>query len=99
MSPIPPDLRKIKKPVHTRLSVASAGLPGDDMADVEAIREDWMRRKVEDDLFARSEKAKLRCRICFGRACIVRREEVLRSDFFLFGRPWPGAGFASGRST
>ncbi|KAJ8488584.1 hypothetical protein ONZ51_g3464 [Trametes cubensis] len=68
LSPIPPDLRKIKKPVHTRLSVASAGLPGDDMADVEAIREDWMRRKVEDDLFARSEKAKLRCRICFGRA-------------------------------
>ncbi|KAH9903242.1 DNase I-like protein [Cubamyces lactineus] len=63
LSPIPPDLRKIKKPVHTRLSVASAGVPGDDMADVEAIREDWMRRKVEEDLFARSEKAKLRIRI------------------------------------
>ncbi|KAI0329804.1 DNase I-like protein [Cubamyces sp. BRFM 1775] len=63
LSPIPPDLRRIRKPVHTRLSVASAGLPGDDMADVEAIREDWMRRKVEEDLFARSEKAKLRIRI------------------------------------
>ncbi|TFK84297.1 DNase I-like protein [Polyporus arcularius HHB13444] len=63
LSSIPPDLRKLKKPVHTRLSTASAGMPGDDISDVEIIREEWMRRKVEDELFARGEKAGLKIRV------------------------------------
>ncbi|KAI0357724.1 DNase I-like protein [Trametes cingulata] len=63
LSAIPPDLRKIKKPVHTRLSPASAGLPGNDVSDIEVVREDWMRRKVEQELFARADKASLKIRI------------------------------------
>lgn len=61
VSPIPPDLRKIRKLAHARLSAASAGLPGNDIADIEAVREDWMRTKVEEDVLARCEKAELRC--------------------------------------
>lgn len=60
MSPVPPDLRTIRKPAHARLSAASAGLPGNDIADIEAVREDWMRRKVAEDLLARCAKADLR---------------------------------------
>ncbi|RPD60669.1 DNase I-like protein [Lentinus tigrinus ALCF2SS1-7] len=63
LSSIPPDLRKLKKPVHTRLSAASAGMPGDDISDVEIIREEWMRSKVEDELFSRGEKAGLNIRV------------------------------------
>ena len=60
VSPIPPDLRKLQKPVHTRLTPASAGVPGNDISDIEMIREEWMRRTVQDELFARSEKAGLK---------------------------------------
>ncbi|KAI0366527.1 DNase I-like protein [Pilatotrama ljubarskyi] len=63
LSPIPPDLREVKKPVHTRLSSASAGLPGNDISDIEVVREDWMRRKLEEEVFARAEKARLKIRI------------------------------------
>ncbi|KAI9060023.1 DNase I-like protein [Trametes sanguinea] len=63
LSPIPPDLRTIKKPIHTRLTPARAGAPGNDFSDMELIREDWMRKKVEDELFAQSEKTMLRIRI------------------------------------
>lgn len=61
MSSVPPDLRKLKKPVHIRLSPASAGTPGDDISDVEIIREEWLRQKVEDELFLRAEKVGLKC--------------------------------------
>ena len=60
VSPIPPDLRKLQKPVHTRLTPASAGVPGNDISDIEMIREEWMRRMVQHELFARSEKAGLK---------------------------------------
>ena len=56
VSPIPSDLRKLKKPVHTRLPPASAGQPGNDVADVEIIREDWMRRKVLEEVLSRCEE-------------------------------------------
>ena len=62
VTPIPTDLRKLKKPVHDRLPPASAGQPGNDIADVEIIREDWMKRKVQDEVLSQSEhKAVLRC--------------------------------------
>ena len=60
VNPIPPDLRTLQKPVHTRLSPASAGLPGSDLSDIETIREDWLRRKVQDELFTVGEKAQLK---------------------------------------
>ncbi|KZT64220.1 DNase I-like protein [Daedalea quercina L-15889] len=41
LSTIPPDLRMLQKPVHTLLSPASAGLPGDEALDIAIIREDW----------------------------------------------------------
>ncbi|KAM5546090.1 hypothetical protein V8D89_000216 [Ganoderma adspersum] len=63
LSPIPPDLRHAKKPVHARLSPASAGLPGDDLSDIEAIREEWLRKRVRDELFAPAEKTELKIRI------------------------------------
>ncbi|KAI0672159.1 DNase I-like protein [Trametes maxima] len=63
LSPIPPDLRKIKKPMHARLSPASAGQSGNDVSDIEVLREGWMRTKVEQDLYARSEKASLKIRV------------------------------------
>ncbi|KAI0649768.1 Endonuclease/exonuclease/phosphatase [Trametes meyenii] len=63
LSPIPPDLRKIRKPIHARLSPASAGQSGNDVSDIEVLREGWMRTKVEQDLFARSEKASLKIRV------------------------------------
>ncbi|CDO76134.1 hypothetical protein BN946_scf184332.g4 [Trametes cinnabarina] len=63
LSPIPPDLRTIKKPVHTRLSVASAGMPGNDISDIELVREDWMRRRVEENLFTQSRKTTLRIQV------------------------------------
>ncbi|KAK0212373.1 DNase I-like protein [Desarmillaria ectypa] len=40
----PPDVRLLTQPLHTRLSSASAGLPGDDTNDILMIRDDWVRR-------------------------------------------------------
>ncbi|KAK0459184.1 DNase I-like protein [Desarmillaria tabescens] len=40
----PPDVRLLTQPLHTRLSSASAGLPGDDTDDILIIRDDWVRR-------------------------------------------------------
>ncbi|KAI1792704.1 DNase I-like protein [Ganoderma leucocontextum] len=63
LSPIPSDLRHAKKPLHARLSPASAGVPGDDLSDVEVVREEWLRRRVQDELFAQAEKTQLKIRI------------------------------------
>ncbi|KAI8989001.1 DNase I-like protein [Trametes punicea] len=63
LSPIAPDLRQVQKPVYTRLSPASAGAPGNDISDIEVIREDWMRKKVEEDLFGRNSMMRLRVRV------------------------------------
>ena len=60
VSSIPADLRKLQKPVHDRLPPASAGQPGNDIADIEMIREDWMRRKVQDEVLSPCEKASLK---------------------------------------
>ncbi|TBU57913.1 DNase I-like protein [Dichomitus squalens] len=63
LSSIPPDLRKLQIPVHARLSPASAGVPGSDLSDVEAIREDWLRERMQKEIFAVGEKARLKIRI------------------------------------
>ncbi|KAG9308328.1 DNase I-like protein [Chiua virens] len=38
------DLRLRKQPVHTRLSPAIAGLPGDDSSDITIVRRDWIEK-------------------------------------------------------
>ncbi|KAJ3544105.1 hypothetical protein NMY22_g2904 [Coprinellus aureogranulatus] len=40
---IPPDLRSTNKPLNERLSTSSAGQAGDDHADIQLIREEWVR--------------------------------------------------------
>ncbi|RDB17258.1 Inositol polyphosphate 5-phosphatase OCRL-1 [Hypsizygus marmoreus] len=59
---IPPDLRFINQPLHARLSPASAGLPGDDVADIELIRDDWIRIQAREA----SRKGRRRLRIRLG---------------------------------
>lgn len=56
VSPIPPDIRYLTRPVHTLLSPASAGVPGDEAADINLIREDWLRKKVQKDVVAGCEQ-------------------------------------------
>lgn len=56
MSTVPPDLRLLQKPVHTLLSPASAGLPGDEALDIAIVREDWMRRRVRSHLLMSAER-------------------------------------------
>ena len=84
VSSIPPDLRKLKKPVHIRLSPASAGTPGDDISDVEIIREEWLRQKVEDELFSRAEKVGLKCVSWRARARARGAVLVLRASSVWF---------------
>ncbi|KAG7449826.1 DNase I-like protein [Guyanagaster necrorhizus] len=40
----PLDVRLSTRPLHARLSSASAGLPGDDIDDILMIRDDWVRK-------------------------------------------------------
>ncbi|KAG1752256.1 DNase I-like protein [Suillus lakei] len=42
-------LRTINTPLHTRLSPASAGLPGDDAADISIVREHWIYNKAIEE--------------------------------------------------
>lgn len=43
---MPRDIRLSNTPLHTRLSPASAGFPGDDLADIQLIREEWIPQAV-----------------------------------------------------
>ncbi len=54
VSAVPSDLRHAHKPVHSLLSQAYAGSPGDDVLDISIIREHWMRSKVLE-LYASSD--------------------------------------------
>ncbi|KAF8558670.1 DNase I-like protein [Imleria badia] len=38
------DLRLRKQPLHTRLSPATVGLPGDDVSDISVVRRDWIEQ-------------------------------------------------------
>lgn len=72
VSTIPPDLRMLQKPVHTLLSPASAGLPGDEALDIAVIREDWMRRRVRSHLLLSAERrSSLRYRFKFPLITLV----------------------------
>ncbi|KAF8189113.1 Endonuclease/exonuclease/phosphatase [Mycena galopus ATCC 62051] len=61
---LPPDLRTAQKPLHTRLSAAFAGEPGDDAADVVLIRDEWIRARVRER--CSRGKTSLRCVIRIG---------------------------------
>jgi phosphatidylinositol-bisphosphatase len=43
-----PDLRTLLKPAHERLSPAFAGEPGDEEIDTAVIRDEWIRRKLDE---------------------------------------------------
>jgi len=47
-SGIPLDLRIAGLPLHARLSHASAGLSGDDVADIQLIRDEWVHARVHE---------------------------------------------------
>ncbi|KAI3614190.1 oculocerebrorenal syndrome of lowe [Moniliophthora roreri] len=61
LSKIPPDLRTETKPLHSRLSLASAGIPGDDADDILLIREGWVRSRARNTV--RRGRARLSIRI------------------------------------
>lgn len=50
----PIDLRMVNAPLHTRLSPASAGLPGDDADDISIVRENWIYNKAIEEAFTGS---------------------------------------------
>ncbi|EGO01156.1 hypothetical protein SERLA73DRAFT_50363 [Serpula lacrymans var. lacrymans S7.3] len=54
------DIRISRQPLHLRLSSASAGLPGDDMGDIDIIREDWVRRTAIERCKSASPRFRLR---------------------------------------
>ncbi|KAK0195909.1 DNase I-like protein [Armillaria mellea] len=56
----PPDVRLLTQPLHTRLSSASAGLPGDDTDDILMIRDDWVRRTVRNQVRRGRRKLSIR---------------------------------------
>jgi phosphatidylinositol-bisphosphatase len=45
----PRDLRTVNIPLHTQLSPASAGLPGDDAVDISIVRENWIYNKAIEE--------------------------------------------------
>ncbi|KAG1769780.1 DNase I-like protein [Suillus occidentalis] len=45
----PVDLRTVNIPLHTQLSPASAGLPGDDAVDINIVRENWIYDKAIEE--------------------------------------------------
>jgi phosphatidylinositol-bisphosphatase len=50
----PIDLRMVNIPLHTRLSPASAGSPGDDATDIDIVREHWIYNKAIEEASAGS---------------------------------------------
>lgn len=45
---MPPDLRAVNRPLLERLSPSYAGSMGDDQADAQIIRDEWVRNKARD---------------------------------------------------
>lgn len=57
----PIDLRMVNVPLHTRLSPASAGLPGDDADDISIVRENWIyNQAIEEALTGSSARLLIR---------------------------------------
>lgn len=45
----PQDLRLANKLLSDRFSQASAGIPGNDIADLQLIQQDWLREKAREN--------------------------------------------------
>ncbi|EJD01693.1 DNase I-like protein [Fomitiporia mediterranea MF3/22] len=58
-----PDLRKLVEPAHAGLSEAWAGQPGDEDADIEHIRNEWLRRKLDEDKSVFTGERNIRIRL------------------------------------
>ncbi|KAK7460941.1 hypothetical protein VKT23_008869 [Stygiomarasmius scandens] len=56
-----PHLHETHGPLHTRLSPASAGIPGEDAKDIVSIRDDWVRSRARNE--CRKARARLHLRI------------------------------------
>ena len=56
----PHDLRHEYRPVHSRLTQACAGMPGDDATDYNTIRDDWLYSKSRLTIRKNSEQKQLR---------------------------------------
>ncbi|KAF9460415.1 Endonuclease/exonuclease/phosphatase [Collybia nuda] len=61
LSSIPQDLRFFYQPLHNRLSPASAGLSGDDAADIALISETWVLSKARE--MSRKGRSRISVRI------------------------------------
>lgn len=48
LSDVPLDLRVVNESLLDRLSSSSAGFPGDDIADLRMVRDDWIRAKARE---------------------------------------------------
>jgi hypothetical protein len=54
------DLHLRKQPLHTRLSPAIAGLPGDDVSDISIVRREWIEQAAVKEA-ASSDVKHLKC--------------------------------------
>ncbi|TFY66027.1 hypothetical protein EVG20_g5062 [Dentipellis fragilis] len=64
VSVYPPwDLRHVADPLHGRLSRGCAGMPGNDVADYFAIRDDWFHQRTHTVVTNDTEKVHLRVRV------------------------------------
>lgn len=54
------DLRLRKQPLHTRLSPAIAGLPGDDISDISIVRREWIELAAAKEA-ASGDVKRLKC--------------------------------------
>ncbi|KAF5384263.1 hypothetical protein D9615_003430 [Tricholomella constricta] len=59
---VPQDLRLANQPLHTQLSPAAAGSPGDDVADYKLIRDEWIRIRARET----SRRARRRLKVRLG---------------------------------
>lgn len=59
VSTMPQDLRIAIKPLHTRLSSSTAGMPVDELADIQIIRDHWVEIKARQEVHA-GEKVNVR---------------------------------------
>ncbi|GLB39715.1 putative inositol polyphosphate phosphatase, catalytic domain homologues [Lyophyllum shimeji] len=58
---VPQDLRLSNQALHTQLSPAAAGSPGDDIADIRLIQDEWIRTQARDT--SRKGRCKLGIRL------------------------------------
>jgi hypothetical protein len=59
VSIMPQDLRIAIRPLHTRLSSSTAGMPVDELADIQIIRNHWVQTKARQEVHT-GEKVNVR---------------------------------------